>query len=263
MYKHTNKPYININTYTKKSYWSQNKYSKSNIKSYTHEELRVAIDFPLANTFIQFGPLIFQQIKGIPMGSNCSPLLADLYLSWLEFQYMKKLMKKDFHLASKLSFNARYIDDIACVNIQNFKQIAKEIYPDVISLEDNDSDNSRDVFLDLDIQVLNDKFCMKVYHKIDDFKFDVVNYPFPDSNIAESIGYKTFLSQILRFGRICSKFEDFASRTKFIYKKLESRGYKDVLLVKYFYKFCCKYPEIVRKFGFNNFKDFKTACFAI
>ena len=124
-------------------------------------------------------------------------------------------------------------------------------------MEDNNSDNSRDVFLDLYIQVLNDKFCMKVYHKF------VVNNHFPDSNIAESIGYKTFLSQILRFGRICSKFEDFASRTKFIYKKLESRGYKDVRLVKYFYKFCCKYPEIVRKFGFNNFKDFKTARFAI
>ena len=197
------------------------------------------------------------------MGSNCSPLLADLYLAWLEFEYMYKLIKTDYHLADKLSSNARYIDDIACVNVQNFNQIAKEIYPTEIPLEGNNSDDFSDVFLDLDIQVVNDRFSIKVYHKIDDFNFDVVNYPFPDSNISESIGYNTFMSQILRFGRICTKFEDFASRTRFIYSKLETRGYKEERLIKYFYKFCCKYPDIVRKFGFNNFKDFRHACFAV
>ena len=221
-----------------------------------------AIKFLLDNTFVQCGPLVFQQIKGIPMGSNCSPLPADLYLTWLEFKYMDKLMKKDFQMATKLSNNARYIDDIACVNVQNFSEIAKEIYPKDIPLEGNNSDGFRDVFLDLDIQVTNDRFCIKVYHKIDEFNFEVVNYPFPDSNISDTIGYNTFLSQILRFGRICSKFQDFASRTKFIYNKLESRGFKGVLLIKYFYKFCCKYPEMVRKFGFNNFRDFRLACFA-
>ena len=157
------------------------------------------------------------------MGSNCSPLLADLYLTWLEFKYMNKLMKKDFQMATKLSNNARYIDDIACVNVQNFSEIAKEIYPKDIPLEGNSSDGFRDVFLDLDIQVTNDRFCIKVYHKINEFNFEVVNYPFLDSNISETIGYNTFLSQILRFGRICSKFQDFASRNKFIYNKLESR----------------------------------------
>ena len=45
------------------------------------------------------GMLVFQQIKGIPMGSNCSPLLADLYLTWLEYDFMQVLHKNDKALA--------------------------------------------------------------------------------------------------------------------------------------------------------------------
>ena len=171
-------------------------------------------------------------------------------------------MKDDFSLAKKLSFNARYIDDIACVNVTNFAEIAKQIYPNEIPLECNNTNDNKDVFLDLDIRIVDDKFEIKIYHKIDDFNFEVVNFPFPDSNISERIGYNTFLSQILRFGRICTKFNDFAFRVKFIYSKLKSRGYQEEHLIKYFYKFCCKYPEIVMKFGYFNFKNFKTACFS-
>ena len=261
MFNHNNHKYINISSYTRKAFWSEDYHTKGKYKSYTIDTLISAVNFLLDNTYIQFGPLVFQQIKGIPMGSNCSPLLADLFLSMLEYQFMQKLMKKDFSLAKKLSFNARYIDDIACINIKDFTEIAKQIYPKDIPLEGNNTDYNRDVFLDLDIQVSNDRFITKVYHKIDDFNFDVVNYPFPDSNISERIGYNTFLSQVLRFGRICTKFTDFAFRVKFIYNKLKSRGYQEVSLIKYFYKFCSKYPEIMLKYQYHDFKNFKLACF--
>ena len=104
---------------------------------------------------------------------------------------------------------------------------------------------------------------MKIYHKIDDFNFEVINFPFPDSNISEFIGYNTFLSQILRFGRVCSKFSDFAFRVNSIFNKLKLRGYQEMLLFKYFHKFCCEFPDIVMKFGFLNLKDFTIACFPI
>ena len=263
MFQHNGHKYIKINTYTKNSYWSEIYRMDNNVKSYTMDDLLGAINFLLDNTFIQFGPLVFQQIKGIPMGSNCSPLLADLYLAWLEYKFMKELIKKDFALAKHLSFNARYIDDIACVNIQNFMQIAKQIYPKEIPLESNNSDNNRDVFLDLDIKIVDDRFILKIYHKIDDFNFEVINFPFPDSNISEFIGYNTFLSQILRFGRVCSKFSDFSFRVNSIFNKLKLRGYQEMFLFKYFHKFCCKFPDIVMKFGFLNFKDFRIACFPI
>ena len=196
------------------------------------------------------------------MGSNCSPLLADLYLTWLEFDFMQKLNKEDKVLARILSFNSRYIDDIACPNVENFLEIAKQIYPDEIPLEGNKLENDHDVFLDLDICTLNSAFITKIYNKTDDFNFDVINYPFPDSNISKFIGYNTFSSQIIRYGRVCTLFKDFSFRVKNIYNKLRFRGYEDLYLTKYFFKFCCKYPDIVIKFGYTDYNEFKKACFS-
>ena len=38
------------------------------------------IEFLLNNIYVQFGNTIYKQIVGIPMGTNCAPLIADLYL---------------------------------------------------------------------------------------------------------------------------------------------------------------------------------------
>ena len=79
-------------------------------------------------TYIKFGQQLFLQTKGIPMGGNASPLIADLYLSLLEYQYLSKLVRnKDFNLLHKLKYNSRYIDDIITPNVENFLEIAKHL----------------------------------------------------------------------------------------------------------------------------------------
>ena len=39
--------------------------------------------FLIDNIFVQFGGRVFQQTIGIPMGTNCAPLLADLCLDFI------------------------------------------------------------------------------------------------------------------------------------------------------------------------------------
>ena len=39
-----------------------------------------ALSFLLDNIYIRFGTKLFRQIVGIPMGTNCAPLVADLFL---------------------------------------------------------------------------------------------------------------------------------------------------------------------------------------
>ena len=39
-----------------------------------------ALTFLLDNTFILFGTKLYRQVVGIPMGTNCAPLVADLFL---------------------------------------------------------------------------------------------------------------------------------------------------------------------------------------
>ena len=47
-----------------------------------------ALHYLLANIFIRFGSKLYRQIAGIPIGTNCAPLVADLFL----FCYMREFM---------------------------------------------------------------------------------------------------------------------------------------------------------------------------
>ena len=42
---------------------------------HTADNICKMIEFPIDNTFVQFGGCIFRQVIGIPMGANCVPLL--------------------------------------------------------------------------------------------------------------------------------------------------------------------------------------------
>ena len=50
-----------------------------------------ALTFLLDNIYIRFGPKLYRQIVGIPMGTNCAPLVADLFLFCYEQDFMLSL----------------------------------------------------------------------------------------------------------------------------------------------------------------------------
>ena len=39
-----------------------------------------ALHYLLVNIFIRFGSKLYRQVEGIPVGTNCAPLVADLFL---------------------------------------------------------------------------------------------------------------------------------------------------------------------------------------
>ena len=98
---------------------------------------------------------------------------------------------------------------------------------------------------------IDHKFITGIYHKVDDFNFEVISYPFPQSNVHSMLGYSTYYSQLIRFFKLCNNNNDFLFRAKFSYSKLVKRGYKHNLLLKYFKKFCSAY-NIEGKHGEKN-----------
>ena len=50
-----------------------------------------ALHYLLDNIFIRFGSNLYRQIVGIPMGTNCAPLVADLFLFCYERDFMLSL----------------------------------------------------------------------------------------------------------------------------------------------------------------------------
>ena len=56
-----------------------------------------------------------------------------------------------------------------------------------------------------------------------DFDFPVVNCPYLSSNIPESPAYGVFVSQLIRYARGCSKYEDFLFRGSILVSNYWSR----------------------------------------
>ena len=52
------------------------------------------IDFLVDNICVGFGGQLFLQTVGIPMGTNCAPLLADLFLYSYKNEFLDQLIKE-------------------------------------------------------------------------------------------------------------------------------------------------------------------------
>ena len=61
---------------------------------YTANDIRKMIQFLVDSIYVRFGGQLFRQMVGIPMGANCAPLLADLFLYSYENELLDKLIKE-------------------------------------------------------------------------------------------------------------------------------------------------------------------------
>ena len=127
------------NVLSKYAYYSV-KYSSSNL-SLTSESLIEALNFIIDNSFITFQNKVYRQIVGIPMGTNCAPHLANLYLHVYEYDYLVALVGNgDIETAKKLSNMFRYQDDCLLGNDGGvFSEHFKHIYLSEMVLENTNN----------------------------------------------------------------------------------------------------------------------------
>ena len=52
--------------------------------------------------------------------------------------------------------------------------------------------------------------------KRDIFHFEIVNFPFLDEDVPGSPSYGVYISQLIRFAKVCSYVDDFNNRNLFI-----------------------------------------------
>ena len=75
-----------------RSYFVEN-HSDSTKKFSEHDIINI-LEFLIDNIFVIFGGRVFQQTVGIPMSTNCVPLLANLFLYSYEADFIQGLLKK-------------------------------------------------------------------------------------------------------------------------------------------------------------------------
>ena len=77
-----------------------------------------ALSYLLDNIYIRFGTKLYRQIVGIPMGTKCAPLVADLFLYCYERDFMDSLNHDNqADVIEAFNSTSRYLDDL--LNIDN------------------------------------------------------------------------------------------------------------------------------------------------
>ena len=215
---------------------------------YSLSEVLDMVEFLVRNTYIRAFGSIFRQVKGIIMGGKSSGWLSDCSLMVDEFRYIDSKIKAGLiEEADSLRFFRRYRDDCTTLNLDNFLDIAREMYPPSLTLtQENDDDMGANV-LDMVVNIQDNNIITKVFCKTDFFPFNVISLPFLDSNLDTNVCYRVFYGQIIRFQRLCSNLVDFEERTKFLANILLTRGYNKKLLQKQFCKALEKYIEEFQK----------------
>ena len=76
-----------------------------------------ALTFLLGNIFIRFGTKRYRQVAGIPMGTDCAPLVADLFLFCYEKDFLMFLSDdKLTDIIDAFNTTSRYLGDILNIN---------------------------------------------------------------------------------------------------------------------------------------------------
>ena len=88
-----------------------------------------------------------------------------------------------------------------------------------------------------------------VYDNRDDFSFRIFNFPHIDSNILTNPAYGVFISQLVRYARICTSKLDFIQRLRRLSSRLLHQGFKSTLLRKSWTKFLKRHSAIIEKYG--------------
>ena len=156
-----------------------------------------ALSFLLDNIYIRFGTKLYRQIVGIPMGTNCAPLVADLLLFCYERDFMKGLSSDNqAYVIKAFNSTSRYLDDLLNIDNPYFEGMVNQIYPSELQLNKANTSDTEAPFLDLHLSISNGFVSSKIYDKRDDFDFDIVNCPFLDGDVPRRPSYGVYISQL-------------------------------------------------------------------
>ena len=177
------------------------------------------------------------------MGTNCAPLLADLFLYSYESEFLQKLEKdKKIHEARAFIFTYRYIDDVLSINNSRFAEFLPLIYPPELEVKETTYTASSASFLDLYLEFDDSG---KIYDKRDDFNFKIINFPNMCGNTPASPAYGVSISQLIRYARASSNYSDFLKRHLHLRNRLLDQGYEQIRLIRSLKKFIFRYQDLV------------------
>ena len=184
------------------------------------------------------------------MGTNCAPLVADLFLFCYGRDFMLSLSDNNqTDIIEAFNSTSRYLDDLLNIDNPYFEQMVGQIYRTELQLNKANSSDTDAKYLYFNLSITNGIVSSKIYDKRDDFNFEIVNFPFFDGEVPCSPSYGVYTFQLIRFARECSNVDDFNNRNLFLTAKLLKQGYRYHKIRKAFSKFYHRHSELIVKYS--------------
>jgi hypothetical protein len=202
------------------------------------------------NIYVKVGGRCFKQTLGIPMGTDCAPYLANLYLYARESEWIAKNLKaKNWHLLKHFKYCSRYIDDLVVFNNDGLMaKHYKDIYGELRLSRESEENGHAAHFLEVDMLVETGFIHTSLYDKRDDFNFRVVTFPTFPANIEKASAHGLIIAQFIRFAQVCDRKENFFQRAVTLTDKLLQQGFDKKLLRKKCHIFYERNQGLLRKY---------------
>ena len=109
--------------------------------------MHLFIFWTISIIIIRFGSKLYRQNVGIAMGTNCAPLVAELFLFCYERDFMKSLTKeKRYDPIDAFNSTSRYLDDLLNIDNIHFEHMVHRIFPAELQLNKANASDSEAAF---------------------------------------------------------------------------------------------------------------------
>ena len=106
-------------------------------------------DLFVVQHFNRFGTKLYIQVVGIPIDTNCAPLVVDLFPFCYERDFMMSLSDdKPAYIIDAFNTKSRYLDDILNIDNVYFDNMVRQKYPSELQLNKANTSDTEAAFLD-------------------------------------------------------------------------------------------------------------------
>ena len=216
---------------------SKNKYDYIHI---TNAQIMLMIKIYLDFNYVKDGNHIYKQLKGIPTGGNCSPLLANLYLS----EYELNFKDNNPEMFEQYKNSGRYLDDLAALTsdlLYSVEKVNNMIYMgDMIlaTTHDNIPDlprhplNQRKIFMDLILELEKLAKIACIGYRLFRKEGNAYNYPHAKSHLPPACKTGFIKAEFNRIRARCKYNKDVNIEDEIFIKNLIKRGYSRHNIIK-------------------------------